>query len=272
MQLKKRKPFKSGKGFSRGTVSNQSISSIRLFFFWLFSFWLFLFQQPLMALEGVELLPQGVNMMAMKSGNYVALDTHFTAQNELISQTELHSVSLSQSYVSKFEPRVQELAHVLNQFGQYGLGDQLDMGYLEIKIHPTVTYFAPVYAYGITNSWTVGAAMPLVHYRNEISIDHSGSNIDSLKKELSGISPQIDSAFKQMEFSGDSLLQDTLSKKGYQRLESVDKTIYGDMMVFSRYKYLSTLFWPPFRKVLNKPNSRAFGSGYFSFLFNRWVA
>lgn len=157
----------------------------------------------------------------------------FLANGDLMSLGDLNSIEFNISNLRQFEPRVNELVAVLNQFGSQRLGDQLSLGVLRVDTTPEVRYLAPVYARGLTKQWTVGFGVPVIQYKNRLRLQQSGSNLDAIRAEVGNASTDLNQAFDQLSVDLAVVAQDQLVKKGYKPLTDRDESQIGDLQLVS---------------------------------------
>lgn len=189
------------------------------------------------AFDTPEVLPKGIRSAALKVGAMSGLNEYYTSSGELKYLHDIHSVELDSQTLVQNEPSVADLMQVLNQFGHAGLGDQLHLGRLSVNAHPEITYYVPIFLYGMTKQLTVGMAVPVVSYRNDIQLIHRGSNISSLKEEFGDSSPEISAAFDELDKDMRARFSQTLSEKGYKPLTGKNEQYLGDIQLVSAYRH-----------------------------------
>ena len=183
-----------------------------------------------------EVLPEGINSPIFKFGTVQGLNQRYTDSGELWRLGDLRAIEFNAPTLAKINPQAQMLINALNRFGNQRLGDALNLGVLEFNVEPNVSYFAPVYARGITNTWTMALAMPVVTYKNSIRISRSFSNIDFYKSEFGGKFPELDQAFNT-DLGVETMR--SIEQAGYKPLKDKDETFFHDMQLVSMYKFFS---------------------------------
>lgn len=178
-------------------------------------------------------LPEGIYSPAIRYGHISGLDQRFNEKGTLVSLTDHNAIEFDAQTLSKFNSKAQDLISSLNRFGAFKMGDALNLGVLEIQARPQIDYTAPVLAKGITNHWTVGIGLPVIHYQNKVTLSQSFSNINYYKQQFSGLSKDLDQA---LETNIGESTQQILQEKGYRRLEDRDEQFLGDIQVISLYK------------------------------------
>ena len=185
------------------------------------------------AIDSTEVLPEAINSPSVRMGVVSGIGLKFLSNGDLMTLGDINSVEFDISTLRQFEPRVNELVAVLNQFGSQRLGDQLSLGVLKVDTTPEVRYLAPVYARGITRQWTVGFGLPIVNYRNRLSLSQHGSNLAAVRGQVGNASSDLNEAFDQLNVNLATVAQETLVKKGYKPLVDRDETLLGDLQIVS---------------------------------------
>lgn len=185
------------------------------------------------AIDSTEVLPEAINSPSVRMGVVSGIGLKFLSNGDLMTLGDINSVEFDISTLRQFEPRVNELVAVLDQFGSQRLGDQLSLGVLKVDTTPEVRYLAPVYARGITRQWTVGFGLPIVNYRNRLSLSQHGSNLAAVRGQVGNASSDLNEAFDQLNVNLATVAQETLVKKGYKPLVDRDETLLGDLQIVS---------------------------------------
>jgi len=188
---------------------------------------------PSLAMDSTEVLPESINSPSVRMGVVSGIGMKFLSNGDLMSLGDLNTIEFNVSNLRQFEPRVNELVAVLNQFGSQRLGDQLSLGVLRVDTTPEVRYLAPVYARGLTKQWTVGFGLPIIQYKNRIRLQQSGSNLNAIRAEVGNASTDLNQAFDQLSVDLAVVAQDQLVKKGYKPLTDRDESQIGDLQLVS---------------------------------------
>jgi len=191
---------------------------------------------PAQALDSSDVLPAHINSPSVRIGYISGIGQKYTSDGSLMSLTDVNSITFDSKKLISIEPRVQQLISVLNQFGQQQMGSALTLGTLHINIDPSVNYYAPINAYGITDKWTIAVGVPIIHYRNNIALTQEGSNLAAIQGQAGGISPELDSAFDELRKGLVHSANEELAGKGYKALQNVDTTFVGDIQLVSLYQ------------------------------------
>lgn len=189
-----------------------------------------------MAISTPDVLPPGIRSLSLKMGTIGGLDQYYTNSGEVRYRSDINSVELDAQALTAINPEVQSLVTVLNQFGLSQIGDQLNLGRLSIDADPEVHYFSPVFLYGLSKKWTIGVAVPIIDYKNDVGITQRGSNLEQLRAQFHGISPEISQAFDQLDMNIQIEFNNTLAAKGYSPLKSKNEQFIGDVQLISAYQ------------------------------------
>ena len=189
------------------------------------------------ALDSADVLPAHINSPQIKVGVISGIGQRYTEDGTLMSVTDYTSMTFDSKKLVSLEPRIQQLISVLNQFGQQNLGTALTLGTLHINVSPEVNYLAPVHAFGITNRWTMAVGVPIIKYRNEISLTQSGSNLETIRQHAGGISPELDSAFDELNVGLVASAQKLLAAKGYKPIKTRNDSFVGDVQLATLYQF-----------------------------------
>lgn len=192
---------------------------------------------PALALLSTSTLPEGINSPSLRYGMISNIGEKYTENGTLMNLGELKSVVFDAKTLQNFDSDAQKLVDALNSFGKNQMGNQFEMGVLRIRTAPEVKYTAPVFARGLTKKWTLGVGLPVVSYRNVITLSHENSNLDYYRQQYSGLSSELDRALRT------DLVQETyqtLQAKGYKPLANRDDSFLGDVQVVSIYKFYET--------------------------------
>jgi hypothetical protein len=185
------------------------------------------------ALTATSLLPAGVNSPSVRMGNIQGINERYVENGTLMKLGDYRSVVFDAPTLAKFNSDAKKLITALNRFGSQGLGDQFNLGVLKVDTAPVVKYYAPVYARGVTNHWTVGFGVPVVNYTNQISLSNQFSNIEAYRRQFSGLDPELDAA---LNTDLGTATNQALADKGYKTLTNRDETFVGDIQLVSMYR------------------------------------
>lgn len=185
-------------------------------------------------MTSTDTLPAGIDSPSFRYGTINGIDEKYTDNGTLMKLGDYKSVVFDAAHLVNFSSDAKRLIEALNRFGANKLGDNFNLGVLRVDTAPTVKYFAPVYARGITDKWTVGIGLPVVTYQNKISLAQQFSNIEYYKKQFSGLSKELDDA---LNTNLATETQSTLVSKGYKALTDHNETFLGDIQLVSLYRF-----------------------------------
>lgn len=174
-----------------------------------------------------ETLPTGVRSAQLQMGWIGGLNQTYASNGGLYSLGDQKSITFDAATLARVNVEAQTLISALNAFGSGSLGSKIHLGTLRIDTRPEVKYTAPVLAYGINDRWTLGFGVPLVQYRNTISLGSEKSNLEYYR-QLTGLNEQLDRALN-IDLVAEA--QSTLASKGYRTLSDRDESYLGDLQV-----------------------------------------
>lgn len=182
-----------------------------------------------------DTLPKGINSPSLRIGYVQGIDQRFAGDNNLYNLGDYKSVQFTAQNLANFNQRARELIAALNRFGSQELGSNINFGVLKVDSRPEVQYYAPVYARGLTDKWTLGLGIPVVNYKNRISLSQENSNLDYYRNQLTGLSPELDAALN-IDLVHET--QATLTERGYRQIENRNETFIGDIQLASLYRLI----------------------------------
>lgn len=209
------------------------------------------------SIEDTQVLPKGVRSVMWKQGVVGSITNRFGNDNTLYSLDGRLSKNFDANEILKLHPRAPELIDALNNTlpSKYQLGNQIQLGELRFDGDASVHYSAPVMAYGITEKWTLGLAVPFVKLEADIQVKSGGNNntkeIYNAIARDGQLSEELDREFKRlMNLDLKQAFHDQLHAKSYQPLEANDKWQLGDVQLVSKYRYYETERWGFLNKIL----------------------
>jgi hypothetical protein len=205
----------------------------------LFSLSLTLMSNPSFAMDSTELLPSKVNSPAFRYGIVSGIDSKYSSDGSIATLNDINTINFTSDQLVKISPEVTQFVNVLDQFSKQRLGSQLNLGTLRFESEPTVKYFAPIYARGITDNFTLAVAMPIVFYENKLKLNQSNSNIKAICSQFEGLNedlPEIKEACAQLDVKIVDSVASELQKKGYKPIQDRNETVAGDLQFVSLYK------------------------------------
>lgn len=209
------------------------------------------------AMDSTEVLPESINSPSIRMGVVSGIGLRFMSSGSLVSLGDHNSIEFDAQALARFEPRVNELVSALNQFGPQRLGDQLSLGVLRVETTPEVRYFAPVYARGMTKSWTLALGAPILNYKNKMGFRQTGSNLDAIQAQVGNASPDLNDAFEQLNINLATTAQNELISKGYRPIVDRDESEVGDVQLVSLLQFAKReTTSAQFKTILSLPTGR----------------
>ena len=191
------------------------------------------------AIETAEVLPKGVRNLRLQMGQVGGLNQQYSESGQLQNLADLNTISLDVSTLTTIDASVTELVNILNQFGPDNLGDQLFLGNLSVNASPNLRYYAPIFAWGISNKHTLGIAIPIMEFKNSVKIGLANSNFEALRAEFEGASDELDAAFEQLNLDMRSEFKAKVASAGYKPIEDKNETFIGDIQLVSAYQFVN---------------------------------
>lgn len=188
-------------------------------------------------MDSADVLPKGIWSPSIRIGYVSGIGQEYGSDGSLATLGDVHTLAFDAAKLVSIQPQVAQLVSALNQFGSQNLGDKINLGYLKFDIQPEINYYAPVFARGMTDRWTVAVGVPVIHYANNVSLESSGSNIDAIHSQVGYSSAQLNGAFNSLKVNLVTQAQQTLSSLGYKSLGQTNETYMGDVQIASLYQF-----------------------------------
>ncbi len=188
-------------------------------------------------MDSADVLPKGIWSPSIRIGYVSGIGQEYGSDGSLESLGDIHTLAFDAAKLVSIQPQVAQLVSALNQFGTQKLGDKINLGYLKFNIQPEVNYYAPVFARGITDRWTVAVGVPIMHYGNNVGLESTGSNIDAIHAQVGYSSAQLNGAFNSLKVNLVTQAQQTLTSLGYKPLGQTNTTFMGDVQLASLYQF-----------------------------------
>lgn len=193
-------------------------------------------------MDSTEPLPQSVNSPAFRYGSISGVDSKYNASGTVETLSDINTINFNSDQLKKISTDIETLVLVLNQLsGTHRLGDQLNLGTLRIETEPTVNYFVPIYARGITDDLSMGVALPVVFYKNKLALAQSNSNADEVCEKL-GPTPSDDLKEACQKLRNTRMTDEVrkeLANKGYRPIEDRKETLMGDLQLVSFWRFFN---------------------------------
>jgi hypothetical protein len=191
------------------------------------------------AMIETETLPAGVRSPSVRFGMISQLDQQYTDSGSLSRSVDQRSIEFNAQRLVQIQPRVQQVVSLFDDI-QKGLGSALNLGTLRVDSRPEVQYTGFVMGVGINDRWTLGGGVPVIHYKNNIQVSKTPSNISAYKAMAAGLGPDAPTLINGLdELEKIDLVKEFYSElqhKGYTTLQNQDQTYLGDFIVSSRYR------------------------------------
>lgn len=182
---------------------------------------------------GPDVLPKGVSSPMFNYGVYQNLEHRYQNDGTMWRIGDLKSIEYNSTYLSKVSVEAKSLISALNAFGQMH-GESINFGVLKFNIKPSMDYFAPIYAVGVTDNWSVALAVPIVTYKNDVSFTVSNSNLESYRAVYQGkVSTELDRALN-LDILSETLK--SIDSKGYKPLQSKQQKFVSDVQLVSVFR------------------------------------
>lgn len=179
-----------------------------------------------------QTLPAGIYSPSFRWGQYQGLGQLYDSTGRLQNLGDTKSITFNAQTLSQVSAQAAALVAALNGIGSYELGNKLSLGTLKVDTKPEVQYFAPILAYGITNTWTLGIGFPIMTYHNDVQLTVEKSNIEAYRPLFAGaISNQLDSALQNTDLIAE--VQKVLTARGYKPISSRADSYLGDVQIAS---------------------------------------
>lgn len=212
--------------------------------------------QAAIAMEDTQVLPKGVRSFIIQNAQINEIENKYNSSSNLESLNKRYSQSFTAERFQKIAPEAKELVSLLDEHfnKNYSIGSSIYLGELNIDAKPEIEYFAPIFAYGITDKWTLGFGLPFVHLSTKVDVSSSGYNnskdIESLLYQKSGFSQDLENAFARLK--NIDLVKEfhsVMEKRSYKEIQDRDDWYTGDLMIVNKYRYLQSEDWDLLTKL-----------------------
>lgn len=132
--------------------------------------------------------------------------------------------------------KINDLVNTLNQFGESKIGDQVNLGTLRFSIDPSVQFYAPVLAYGLTERFTIGIAVPVVNFKSHVSVFQTSSNIPQIKAQVPGVDTKLTDGLNELNQNLVTAFGEALQTRGFKALHDHDDSYIGDIQLVGLYQ------------------------------------
>ena len=197
-----------------------------------------------------QILPEGVWHPRLVFGIVSEAAQLFDSRSRLTSVSR-YNATLDSNYLKTMSPNMSELIENLNELYPGRLGDRLNLGSLEFHGGPEMSYFGLALAYGLTDRWTMGVALPFIHMYGGITIESSGkSNARDVERHVLNTeanNPHSNELIPNIRNLANNttkgIFDQILEEKGFKSLEQIDYKGIGDLQILSVYNYFKKDPW-----------------------------
>lgn len=192
---------------------------------------------PSFAMDATETLPVSVNSPALRYGLITGVDSKYGPGGGVQSLNDTNTIHFDSKQLQKLDATLIPLFNQISS-GQR-LGDQLDLGTLRIESKPEIRYFVPIYARGITDTFTLAAALPVLRYRNQLRLVQSASNAAQVCGQIGGSgTPEVQDACNQISrIKMTDVVAGQLAARGYKPIQDRDESMVGDLQFVGLWRF-----------------------------------
>jgi hypothetical protein len=190
-------------------------------------------------------LPKGRFQAVVRVGNASDIENKYNSSGTLMSPSRMN-VRLDNSFLRKNSAGMNKALDQINALDPARkLGDQADLGELNVKGSADVNYMAPQLAYGMTSRWTVGVGVPIINFKSDVHLEQSGVNtLPAILSNVGNVSQKenaelIAAAKKGPAAAANFLLQ----KQGIKAVDERDENFLGDVILGSVVKIYDSRYW-----------------------------
>ncbi len=212
-------------------------------------------------LETTETLPTGVYSPRFIFGTYSGLDQKFNSNGLVEGAADQYHINLNGKMLANLKPELKDIVEGLNKLpGNKNLGNDMSAGTLTFKASPNIDYFVPTLSYGLTPNLSIGAGIPIVHFRNSLQAFAQG-NLSNVSHFVHGLKPEMDDAMSRLVSAAGNLqgsVNSILATRGYKPIQNADFVAPGDLQISAVYRYYTSPQWRlALRPFIQIPTGRA---------------
>ena len=221
------------------------------------------------ALEDISLLPKGVRALMYRQGVISEIGNKYSSNYQLGSIQYRMSRRIDAKMIQQINEEFVELVKIMNnEFPDYNLGDKVYLGDLILDGDPRIDFKAPILAYGVTNSYTLAVAVPIVDFQAKISARHTGQyNIEQIKAAMPStyssyrgdsynFSARLEDAYRQLQDSANltAKVSELCRDKNLKCLGEERESSIGDIQLVNRFLLYEDPKWAfMYRAHINLP-------------------
>ncbi len=209
----------------------------------------FIAEEPLS--QNQQILPKGVWHPRFIFGTISEVAHLFDYSSKLTSMSR-YDMTFNAEFLREMQlsEDFDELYETLNELYP-GEADNINLGSLKFGGGPEISYMGFALAYGLTDRWTIGAALPIVKMYGSVTMNVEGeSTVSDIKQRI--ISSDVDS-YQELIDGLDQLPQtqadlidrfnEHLESKNFKGFDQIYFKGLGDLQIFSIYNYFNRSPW-----------------------------
>ncbi len=190
------------------------------------------------SINTTQVLPKGVRSFRV-GGITTTVDGWYNNAGISSGVAEPFNQQLSYGRLLKSESDVNLKLNVESQLRNRGVSLDEIAGRSYADINTRVQVTLPAMAYGLTDRWTVGFAVPIVYTNQDIATGFVGTNqLQELVTDFSGKSRK---QTQLIQSKLNDVIATELANKGYKPLRDEERTQVGDLVMVAKYLAASEL-------------------------------
>ncbi|MEQ1877281.1 MAG: hypothetical protein ABL958_11580 [Bdellovibrionia bacterium] len=186
------------------------------------------------------MLPKSVNHPSIRFGVITGFGDKYHSNGLLSSVGENYTRTFDSATLTAAFPEARALVASLNQFGSLRLGDQLNLGTLNIEAEPKVRYEAGVFARGISKNFTLAGVFPVVHYEVNAQVNQTGGNVREI---LASLPADLRAQVSNLPLDLVAGFHSRMATGGYSSFGTRSETFFGDAQLLGFYRYHESAYW-----------------------------
>ncbi len=184
------------------------------------------------SINTTQVLPKGVRSFRV-GGITTTVDGWYNNAGISSGVAEPFNQQLSYGRLLKSESDVNLKLNVESQLRNRGVSLDEIAGRSYADINTRVQVTLPAMAYGLTDRWTVGFAVPIVYTNQDIATGFVGTNqLQELVTDFSGKSRK---QTQLIQSKLNDVIATELANKGYKPLRDEERTQVGDLVMVAKY-------------------------------------
>jgi hypothetical protein len=179
-----------------------------------------------------QVLPKGVRSFAV-GGLVTTVDGWYNNNGISAGVAEPFNQQLSYRRLLSSESDENLVLNVESQLRNKGVSLDEIAGSSHADINTQVQVTLPSFAYGVTESWTVAVAVPIVYTNQDVETGFVGSG--QLQALVTDFSSQSLKQTQLIQSKLNDVIATELANNGYKPLEDLEETHIGDLTFISKY-------------------------------------